>query len=82
MNRLKYYTPGGLVIGAGLLILAFPEILVAIVAALIVLIGVLGLYMGHRIRKADEEAKDPEGGDAYSWRFSRIVPGKRWYGDF
>lgn len=68
MRSLRYYMPGGLVIVAGLLILAFPEILVAIVAALIMLVGTFGLYIGHRIRLADEEIKDPKGGYDYGYK--------------
>ena len=82
MKSLRYYVPGGLVILAGLLILAFPEILVAIVAAFIMLIGFLGLYIGHRIRQADEEMKDPEDGYDHGWGFSRVPHGKRQYRDF
>jgi hypothetical protein len=76
MKHLRYYVPGGLVILAGLLILAVPEILVAIVATLIILIGVLGLYLGHRMRHADQDLE--EGG----WRFSGVPPGRRRYRDF
>jgi hypothetical protein len=40
-----------------------------------------GLYIGDRVRQADEEMKGPEGGSVYS-RFSRVPFGKRRHGDF
>ena len=82
MKNIRYYVPGGLVMAAGLLILAFPEILVVIVAAFIMLIGLLALYMGHRVRQVDGELKGPEAGCDHRWRFFRVPTDRRWYGDF
>jgi xanthosine utilization system XapX-like protein len=79
MKNLRYYVPGALVILAGLLILAVPEILLAIVVALIILIGVLGLYIGHRIRQADRDLEDDYDS---GWRFSRVPRGRRRDWDF
>lgn len=82
MKNIRYYVPGGLLIIAALLILAVPEILVAIVAAFIMLIGILALYIGHTVRQADGGPKDPAGGQDYRWRFFRVPMDRRWYGDF
>jgi hypothetical protein len=82
MKNIRYYVPGGLLIGAALLILAVPEILLAVLVAFILLIGLLALYIGHRARQADAEMKGPEGDYDPRWPFFRGPMGRRWYRDF
>lgn len=78
MKNIRYYVPGGLLIIAALLIVAVPEILVAIVAAFIMLIGIFALYIGHTVRQADGGPKDPAGGQDHRWRFFRVPMDRRW----
>jgi hypothetical protein len=88
MKRLSYYIPGGLLIFMGLLIVAFPEILIALVSAIIIMVGVGALVIGHYMRKAEHGAR---GG--YEWTesdddgFCRVRIGRspffrRWYRRF
>ena len=62
MNRLNYYIPGALIVLIGLLIVAFPQILVALVAALVISIGVGALLIGHQMRKTERAVRD-----GYEW---------------
>ena len=52
MYRLKYCFPGVTMILFAFVILAVPEILVAVVATLVLLAGLSACYAGHMIRKA------------------------------
>jgi len=53
MTLLRFYLPGIVLISAAVLILAFPEILVAMVSALIIITGCIALAVGHGIRKSE-----------------------------
>jgi hypothetical protein len=55
MKRLKYYIPGTLLIIFAAVIMVFPEILVAFVAASIIMAGIGALYVGHMLRKSQTE---------------------------
>ena len=55
MEHIKYYLPGTLLIVAAIVIMAFPEILVALIAVSIVLAGVGAISIGHMMRKAERE---------------------------
>jgi hypothetical protein len=55
MKNLRYYIPGILLITFAAVIMAFPEILVAFVAALIIMAGIGALYVGHMLRKSQTE---------------------------
>ena len=68
MGNLKYYLPGGILILTAMLIVAVPEILVAMVAALIIMAGVGALVIGHMIRKSETEFRNMDNG------FSRNRP--------
>ncbi len=46
MDSFKYYLPGMILIGAALLIIAFPQILVALVASLVMIAGIVALWVG------------------------------------
>ncbi|MDY7031646.1 MAG: hypothetical protein SVY10_07020 [Thermodesulfobacteriota bacterium] len=58
MMKLRYYIPGSIVILLGLLIIAFPEILIALVAFSLIMFGVGALYFGHLIRKSEVGLRD------------------------
>ena len=57
MKDIKFYLPGVFLILLAIMIFAFPEILVALVAALVILFGIGSLYVGHLIRKSRSEVK-------------------------
>jgi hypothetical protein len=50
---MRYYFPGIVLILIEILIVALPEILVAIVAALTIMAGIGALFIGHKIRKSE-----------------------------
>ena len=58
MMKLRYYIPGSIVILLGLLIIAFPEILIALVAVSLIMFGLGALYFGHLIRKSEAGLRD------------------------
>ena len=64
MHKLKYYLPGSIVIAIGILIVAIPEILIAMVASFIMMAGILMLYWGHMIKKSEYRSVDL---DQWSW---------------
>ena len=53
MKLLRFYLPGILLIFAAVLIVAVPEILVAMISTLIMIMGVIALIVGHGIRKSE-----------------------------
>ena len=55
MGNLKYYLPGSILILIALLIVAVPEILIALAAASMITLGAGGLYFGHLVRKSGKE---------------------------
>ena len=55
MDTLRYYIPGIILILIAIIIVAVPEILVAILASFIIMAGIGALYIGHRIRKSEIE---------------------------
>ena len=57
MNRINYYIPGGFLVLMGVLIVVFPEILVALVAALVIAMGVGALLIGHQMRKTESSVR-------------------------
>ena len=63
MNTFRYYVPGVILILIAILILAVPEILVAFIASMIILAGIGALYIGHRVRKSENESQQ---GDVWS----------------
>ena len=73
MNILRYYMPGIILILIAIIIVAVPEILVAILASLIIMAGIGALYVGHRIRKSEIEFRQNgewfSGEDFFGHRF-------------
>ena len=55
MKDIKYYFPGITLIAVALIIVAFPEILIAMIAAAIIFAGAIALYIGHKMRKGIDE---------------------------
>jgi uncharacterized membrane protein len=55
MKLIRFYLPGILLILTAVLIMAVPEILVAMVSALILIAGFFALAVGHGIRKSEME---------------------------
>ncbi len=55
MDNLKYYLPGSILILMAFLIVAVPEILIALVAVSIMMLGVGALYLGHQLKKSEHE---------------------------
>ena len=55
MTEIKYYFPGLTLIALAIIIVAFPEVLVAMIAATIIFAGAIALYIGHMIRKGFDE---------------------------
>ena len=86
MRNLNYYIPGILMISFALLIIAVPEILVAFVAAVMVLLGIGLLTLGHNMRKAEIRLKKPNASmfedNIYGHRFVRSPIFARWYRKF
>ena len=63
MGSLKYYVPGLLLVSGSFLIIAFPQILVAIVAALVFMSGITALGLGSMMKNYEQELKNRgEGG--------------------
>ncbi|MFC1867337.1 hypothetical protein ACFL0H_04305 [Thermodesulfobacteriota bacterium] len=52
MNGFRYYIPGIILLLIAIIFVAFPEILIAIVAVAIIMAGIVALYLGHMIRKS------------------------------
>ncbi len=69
MENLKYYLPGSILILMAILIVAVPEILIALVAASMIMLGAGGLYIGHVARKSEKYWNVFEGGFFKDERF-------------
>ena len=57
MQYFKFYLPGVSLILVAVLIIAVPEILIAMISLFIMAMGVLLLYVGHDLRKSEIELK-------------------------
>ena len=55
MKNTKYYFPGMTLIALAAIIVAFPEILIVMIAATIIFAGAIALYIGHMMRKGLDE---------------------------
>jgi hypothetical protein len=51
MNDMRYYLPGIALIAISVIIVAIPEILIAMIAACVIFAGTIALYIGHMMRK-------------------------------
>lgn len=83
MRNLRYYFPGAILILIAIMIVAFPEILVAFVAALIIMAGIGALYIGHMIRRSEIGSRKTDGwffnNDAYDWHCVKESILRRWH---
>ena len=76
MNDIKYYCPGIALIAIAVIIVAFPEILIAMIAATIIVAGAIALYIGHMMRKGFNEGRYIHGS-----MFEEVIfnqPFRRW----
>ena len=55
MKDIRYYFPGITLIAIAVIIVAFPQILIAMIAATIIFAGAVALYIGHKMRKGFDE---------------------------
>ena len=55
MKRLKYYIPGSTLILAGIIIVAFPEILIALFSSIVIMAGIGALYFGKRLSESEQD---------------------------
>ncbi|MDY6906117.1 MAG: hypothetical protein SWH61_15700 [Thermodesulfobacteriota bacterium] len=54
---MKYYIPGVILILASLIIIAFPQILVALIAALVFMAGITSLGIGNMMKNYERELR-------------------------
>ena len=82
MRDLKYYVPGTLLIAMALLILAVPEILIALVSASIITLGIVVLYIGHLVRKSNAQFETADFWARHhapsGWQFAEEPISERW----
>lgn len=71
---MKYYIPGILLIAASLVIIAFPQILVALIAAMVFMAGITSLGIGNMMKNYEKELRARgEGG-----LFETFFRNRRW----
>ena len=58
MAGMKYYIPGTTLILSGLLIVVFPEILIALFASIVIMAGIGALYIGKKISESERDLKN------------------------
>jgi hypothetical protein len=81
MKDLRYYLPGISLITAAIIIVAFPQILIALIGATIICAGLVALYIGHMLRKGFDEVGYSHG--SLLEEFLVAQPGfRRWYNRF
>jgi len=82
MRNVRYYIPGSIMIFIAILVLAAPEILIAFIASVIIMMGVGALYLGHMIKKSEMDFRDfderAEDNSFDSRCFFRSPEFKRW----
>jgi hypothetical protein len=81
MKNIKYYFPGLSLITVALIIVAFPQILIALIGATIICVGFVALYIGHMLRKGLYEGGYRHG--SLLDEFLMVQPVfRRWYNRF
>jgi inner membrane protein involved in colicin E2 resistance len=81
MKHIKYYFPGLSLITVALIIVAFPQILIAFIGATILCVGFVALYIGHMLRKGLFEAEYSNGSLLDEFLMAQPVF-RRWYDRF
>ncbi|MDY6825454.1 MAG: hypothetical protein SWH68_16905 [Thermodesulfobacteriota bacterium] len=71
---MKYYIPGILLIFASIVIIAFPQILVALIAALVFMAGITALGIGNMVKNYEQELRNRGEGSVIDVFFR----GRRW----
>jgi len=81
MKDIKYYFPGITLIAIAIIIVAFPQILIAMIAATIIFAGVMALYIGHIMRKGFDKS-----GYISGYAFDELIVDqpifRRWFNRF
>ena len=54
MAKIKYYLPGFALILSGILIVIFPEILIALLASMVIMAGIGALLIGKRLSDSEQ----------------------------
>ena len=54
MAKIKYYLPGTTLILSGILIVMFPEILIALFASMVIMTGIGALFVGKRLSESEQ----------------------------
>lgn len=82
MKGFSLYVPGIIFITLGLLVVLFPMLLVALFSAILILVGITGISLGHRLRKIQRRTgstMDREYVDPATARWGqRIFVYRRW----
>ena len=82
MDTFRSYLPGIILILVAILIVAVPEIPVALIASIIITAGIGALYLGHRIRKSETGYRDTgewfSDRDFFGRRFVRRSVSRDW----
>jgi hypothetical protein len=78
MRDVKYYFPGITLIAIAVIIVAFPEILIALIAATIICAGAIALYIGHKVRKGFDEFSYINGSTFEKFLIDQPIF-RRWY---
>lgn len=79
MQQTRFYIPGVVLILFGVLVIAVPQILVALVAAGLVMAGIGMLSLGHRMRQAERSLGSMRFDDWFVWRCNRPSRFTRWH---
>ena len=58
MAGIKYYLPGASLILSGILIVIFPEILIALLASIVIMAGIGTLYIGRKLSESEQDYKN------------------------
>jgi hypothetical protein len=81
MKDMRYYFPGISLITVAIIIVAFPQILIALIGATIICAGILALYIGHIVRKGFDEVGYSHGSLLEELLVAKPVF-RRWYNRF
>ena len=61
MQHIKFYLPGISLILMAALVITVPQILIAMISVLIMVLGIFALYIGHGLQKSELELKRKDG---------------------
>jgi hypothetical protein len=81
MKDMRYYFPGISLITVAIIIIAFPQILIALLGATIICVGLLALYIGHMLRKGFDQVGYGRGSVFDEFLLTQPVF-RRWYDRF